>query len=156
MNIGEIGEHLIQERYKIKMIPFSEDKVTQRDGIDGIRGALTHEVKTRNPDVIKYWFKGSEFVPDIMIETVSVRETNTAGWIYTSKADILFYGVLDLYHKYFMHLWRLDFQKLRGWWKKQDENKYPIKIAHTKGSHSTENRVVPFRDIPRRIWRKEV
>ena len=152
LSIGEIGEHLIFEQFGIRMISFEEDSDFQRSGADGIRGALTHEIKTRTYETVRYWHNG----PDMTIETVSVREYNVPGWIYTSTADILFYGILQQGKQGWLHLWRIRLPELQAWWQNVDVSKYPMKIARTKDSHSTENRIVPFADLPKRIVEKIV
>lgn len=152
LSIGEIGESLILQQFGIKIISFENDPEFQRSGLDGVRGALTHEVKTRTHETTRYWRNG----PDIAIETISVREHNVAGWIYTSAADILFYGILNRKKSDWAHLWRIRLPELQTWWQNIDPSKYPAKIARTKESHSTENRIVPFADIPKRIVEKIV
>ena len=71
---------------KPKIIPFTteKNKTLQKNGIDAqVNTVYNIEVKTR--------FDLRYYNIDIALETISVVENNTKGWIYTSKADFIAY-----------------------------------------------------------------
>lgn len=137
-----IEDYLFSNRFKFDLNNLIETK-KQRNGIDGnvSLSLFEWETKTRKKDY-----------GDILIETISVRETNKLGWFFTSKADILAYlvifqGKLTKGFLIFLDKARKKFTK-----KYLYENySKSIRIANSEGlkrNWSTENIAIPYKDFP--------
>ena len=138
------------------------DKETQHRGIDLIVEAESSswEIKTRDH---KYYNKG------ILLETKSVVENNTLGWLYTSEADVIAYCWLNesetnvMPTGYFILLKKL---RTTSWYEKLPNNyrvlstrsqRTPVSVVTTEGNRvlvsgrkywTTEFIVPPIQDFP--------
>jgi len=83
---------------------------------------------------------------DIVIEEKSNVEKDTAGWIYYSNADYLFYSWLDKNGKLKDKILCVKLPVLRMWY---DENKYGYKLidTNTDGLYTTSFRIIPIEHI---------
>lgn len=158
LNFGDLGEKLAKNLIhllttNISQLTFSKNPSFQRQGKDLLLNicdifSVSVEVKTREHNIIAYWHDGVDF----LIETISVIEQDTPGWIFTSKADILFYGVLNERKDDWSCAWVFNLEKLQTWFKSQNQDGFQAKITHTRDKgYSTAFCIVPKEIIPQHI-----
>lgn len=134
---------------------------------------ITIEVKSRLPENSKrYWQYNKNGEPDILLETVSVVFTKDVsqsgtsqgvpGWTTKVEADKVVYGIQNSKKDItWQDAWILDGPGLRDWFNKQDWSRWKKKFGRTWTKtghlkHETENRVVPFSDIPDELYIKVI
>lgn len=155
LKTGELAEQLILSKFKtvfepiISRVIYSQDlesKLLQKSGVDGIITAqpiANFDIKARDFKYYNYKNKGV----DILFETISIIEKSAPGWFY--KSNVVVYVWFTQNKSRFVDGYILYMDKLRE--KLKDViNNYPKKTAHSENGSvwSTENRVVPIKDIP--------
>lgn len=131
-----LNQYLFSNRFKYNLNNLIETK-KQRDGIDGnvSLNLFEYEVKTRSRDY-----------GDILLETVSVRESGKTGWFFYTKADVIVYLIYS--NKKFKKGFLILMENARVKFSWQELKKYKTIIAVTNnGEWSTENKAVPYRDF---------
>jgi len=135
-------------REQIQCLTFNGE--FQRKGIDGILYSekVKLDPKSRNFNAYHY--------NDILIETVSIIETNKLGWFYTSEADVIPYvwenpSRTNLIDGYFLFIQNKSFREWFEKYKAAHPNWPHRRIAHSvcDGNYwSTENYAVPIVAFP--------
>lgn len=134
---------------EVKEATLAEQKVEHIDFVTVTAGKKrTVEVKNRAADY-----------GDLLIETLSNVERKTLGWIFTCRADYLAYVVFeqDILKKGKL----LNRPRLRDWWIQTGaEMNYPRFYGRTGDLYETENRAVPWKDLPKEatifdFWRSD-
>lgn len=82
-------------------------------------------------------FRSQEY-PDLLVEIIQDEETNAPGWLYTTKAEILLYGVKD-------KIYAVNIEKLRNFVKKFGDN-FNRQVSK-KGWGITKNIIIPWTTI---------
>ncbi len=154
IKIGKVGENIVKNNFilllkqiidsknvNIKHIIYEENPILQKNGIDFIFNIdfSKLDVKTRNYYSYKY--------NDILLETTSIVETNTQGWLYTSKSDIIIYAWLNKECTMFIDGYFLFLNEIRKYISK---NNYLMKTAETHRNGTiwhTNNIVVPINEL---------
>lgn len=151
IKFGKKGEVIFKNRFNVlfrpivEAITFEENPTLQRSGIDCIV----------NKERVKFDVKCREYksfpARDILLETISVRERNKGGWLWTSESDAIVYLWLDEEGKSIVDGYLIFLKQTREWLKDK-VNKYSTKIAHSVdklgNNWSTENIAVPIEDFP--------
>jgi hypothetical protein len=135
----------------VEPIQYSKQPEIQRQGIDGLitLEKVKVETKSRSYKYHKY--------NDILLETISIIESNKLGWFYTTQANVVAYvwenpTSTNLYDGYLIFIT----PKLREWFK-QNQHRFRTKIAKTENSGiiwTTENKVVPIKEFPKGSLKK--
>jgi hypothetical protein len=128
---------------KLKHIDFKDKPEIQKKGIDFISNNLSIELKIRDYSSYKY--------RDILFETMSIREENKLGWVYTSQADCVVYcwknkKGTDLIDGYVLLIQNEEFKE----WFNENKNRYNEKVATTEVGGKiwhTVNIAVPIEDL---------
>lgn len=128
---------------KLKHIDFKDKPEIQKRGIDFISNELSIELKIR--DYFSYKYK------DILFETMSIREENKLGWVYTSQADCVLYcwknkKGTDLIDGYVLLIQDENFKE----WFNENKSKYEEKVATTEKEGKkwhTINIAIPIVDL---------
>ena len=161
MNVHNFNEKVREEKLKnklakilftksVKRIPFDPNRVyrvkLQKACIDGIihQKTVTFDIKVRDFHFLRF--------KDILIETVSVVESNKSGWFYYTKSNFIVYvwkneRGTNLKDGYFLFI---QDRKLRDWFE-ENRSRHPIKHARsTRNGYTwrTENVAVPIKDFP--------
>jgi len=127
-------------------VPFKD--VSGEKEVDLVMRGFNHtvEVKVRNYETLRF--------NDILIETVSVVERNVPGWIYTSKAELLYYCFFEEGKPLVRAI--LHMPHLQGWWKNVRQQLYVEQETYTEDGWHTRFRSVPWRDIPDYIYHRRL
>ncbi len=145
---NKLAEVLFAE--SVKRIPYDLNRgytvKMQKDGIDGVihQKTVTFDVKVRDFYSLRF--------QDILIETVSVVESNKPGWFYYTKSNFIVYTWknekgTNLKDGYFIFIQN---SRLRDWFE-ENRSRYPVKHAmSTRNGYTwrTENVAVPIKDFP--------
>lgn len=130
-----------------------------RNGFEEIREATLNEQKNDHIDLVTITAGKKRTVEvknrtsdygDLLIETWSNTARKTRGWVFTCRADYLAYIVFkdDILEKGRL----LDMKKLHNWWVDIGISEdYPRHYGHTDKLYETENRAVPWNDLPQDI-----
>ena len=117
-------EKLKDWQLKMRIDDYSQNMEKQNEGLDAgvVWEKATFDTKVRDYDSRKYG--------DVLIEIVSVIETQKPGWYYTSKADYIAYvwwnpKKTDLYEGYLISL---QSPKLREWFER-NQQQFEVKIG---------------------------
>ncbi|OYT64165.1 hypothetical protein B6U67_00755 [Methanosarcinales archaeon ex4484_138] len=155
---GEICEEKVKERFKEIFTPilhhilFNDNPELQKRGIDfEIHGRpVRFDVKCR-------FFKSYSY-GDILLETVSVREEDKPGWLWTSESDIIVYVWQNKQKNKFIGGYLLFLNEIRDWLDKTGTSRFRKIIAHSINRHgsqwSTENIAVPISEFPAHCIKK--
>ncbi len=155
---GEICEEKVKERFKEVFTPilnhilFSNNPELQKRGVDFEIYArpVRFDVKCRS-------FKSYAY-GDILLETVSVREENKPGWLWTSESDIIVYVWENKQKSKFVGGYLLFLNEIRDWLKKVGTDRFKKIVAHSVSKHgscwSTENIAIPLSEFPRDCIKK--
>ena len=151
---GKLGENIVKDNFisllkqmidtkniNLTHILYETNPLIQKNGIDFIFNITFSklEIKTRNHFSYQY--------NDILLETISIIEKNMAGWLYTSKSDIIVYAWLNGESTEFIDGYFLFLDNTRKYIKNK---KYAEKIATTNKNGTiwhTKNIVVPIKEL---------
>lgn len=152
LKMGVEWEHRIKPKLMkmlvgkaLKNINFSDNPEMQRKGIDII---LTQKNPTIDLKVRDYKYYNCR---DILMETISVVETGTPGWLYTSQADLISYVWQTLRGTNLIDGYMLLIQEIRPWFKKNKWAFYTPRdaISERDGrTWHTRNVAVPIYSFP--------
>lgn len=139
--IGDVRNTLLNNGFEVvKDATLREQKEEHIDFVTITAGERrTVEVKIRTADY-----------DDLLVETWANTERKTLGWIFTCKADYLAYVVFKQESLDKGKL--LNMKRLREWWNRQGvDMDYPCFYGRTDGLYETENRAVPWNDLPKDV-----
>lgn len=159
LEYGLVCEEKVQERFKQFMQPvihriyYNQNPQLQRKGIDAVitPEQISIDVKCRRYSSYVYT-KGN----DILIETISVIETNKPGWArYTESSSILYMWTNKTEKKFIDGYIILDWNEFYMWFL-DNEYKFEIKNAESYDKRTgdvwhTQNKVVIVKDIPKHL-----
>lgn len=152
LDMGIVAENKLLSKFQRVFVPLvqqiiyeptnAESVKLQKSGVDVIISTkeVRFDVKCRRFDVYKW--------NDILLETVSVVETETPGWLY--KSDVVVYVWENISRTSFIDGYILYLDKIRPWFV-EHESKFKQKTAFSErngNKWSTLNRAVPIKQFP--------
>lgn len=154
VQVGEHGEELTRAKLHDIFRPVVQrfmygDSIhatcKQRNGIDFEinKERIDFDVKCRDYYTHKY--------NDILLETVSIVESNKPGWLYASKSDLIVYAWFNSTKTTFVDGYLLFLNNIRLFIEKYVPQKKQVKYAKSyKNGHTwtTENIAIPISDFP--------
>ncbi len=153
LNDGYICEERIKEKFKeiftpiLNHILYKEDPEIQKKGIDFTvsKRPVSFDVKCRDYEAYKY--------KDILLETVSVREYDKLGWLWTSESDVIVYVWQNRSKTKFIDGYLLFLNEIRSWLKEVGTDQFEKVISYSIGKNgviwSTENIAIPISAFPK-------
>lgn len=151
LQTGKRAEELFITTFKgvfepvLKKIEYDLFPESQRQGVDVLlsKKSVEFDVKVRDN-----WCYG---LKDILVETVSVRETNKPGWIYTNTSSYIVYLWWNTLKTRFVDGYLIYLPHFKPFFK-QNINlfKQPPDAKTRRGNQvwHTQNRIVPIYKIP--------
>ena len=111
-----------------------------------VRVTLRGAHDTRKSYTLEEKIRDARFAPtDLLIETTSAAQFETAGWVYTSEADWIVYArVAD---GSLCSALLLPFEPLQRWFVTTDPRRFEQRSADN-GSYRTLFRIVPLAEVP--------
>lgn len=131
----------------LSRIYYKDNPVLQKNGCDGVIKfqEVPYDIKCRR-------FKKMEYVGnDILLETISVVETNKPGWIYYTKSPIVAYFWLNISRSGFLDGYILYMEQVRQFFVGNENRYYKPQNATSYRNGSiwhTENRAVKINEFP--------
>jgi hypothetical protein len=147
--ISKIGAIIVKKYLEsiastIEVIDVRDETEYQKKGID----FLWRHTVNKSPVTTSIEAKTDRYTTgNFVIETVSVKESDIPGWIYTSQSDYIAYYLVG-----YDTLYVIPTKELRDWF---DVNKAKYRTASTKtrdgGKYTTVFKLVPIVDVEKAI-----
>jgi len=152
LKYGNQAEKQIHDKFEQVFIPIIEQIIydptnlasvrLQKAGIDGIIStkSVGFDIKCRRFETYKY--------EDILLETISIIDSNEPGWLY--KSEVVVYVWSNISKTSFVDGYILYLDKIRPWFEVNIQT-FKTKIAFSERNGmkwSTENKAVPINSFP--------
>lgn len=152
LKFGGKGEELFVKTFKgvfepvLKKIDFNLFPQTQKQGVDVLLSnhSIEFDVKSRTFQYYKW--------KDILVETISVVESNKDGWVYYTKSEYIVYVWFNQSKTKFIDGYLINLPCFKSFFKTNiDTFRQPRDAVTTRNGRTwhTQNKIVPINQIPK-------